>query len=76
MLSHLKNVTCSEKSPAKVYIFETQIAAVILSLTVEANHNAAAFILGCYTPISILSIAYAAQLSQNGMSIRQRIMCI
>lgn len=35
-------------------IFETQIVAVMLSPTVEANHNAAAFILGCYTPTSIL----------------------
>lgn len=45
-LSHLKNATYSEKSPAKFYIFETQIAAAMLSLTVEARHNAAAFILG------------------------------
>lgn len=54
MLSHLKNMTCLEKLPAKFYISETQIAAVMLSLTVEANHNEAAFILGCYTPTPTL----------------------
>lgn len=77
MLTHLKNMTCLEKSAAKLHIFETQIEAVMLSLTVEANHNAAAFILGCYTPTFVLPHSLCSTaLAKWDEYQTHRIMCI
>lgn len=65
MLSHLKYMTCLGKSPAKFYILETQTAAVMQQPSFQ----------DVTPPYPSFPMAYAAQLSQNGMSIGFKGLC-